>query len=121
MFGWAWVGGGEDVLGKTEVDGIERDDEVFGVVDFLEGSDDAGFSSDGPGEIFVGYGVLQTHALFRNRWQFVFVHGGQVVAVEPEVALNVRIFVDVVGNGKPTIPPANCTSYLRTGLLSHEV
>jgi hypothetical protein len=51
-------------LWKCEVDRVERYEQLFVVVDFLKGANDARFATHIPGEVFMRNGVLEAHALF---------------------------------------------------------
>lgn len=53
-----FVGGEVLVVGEVVVDGVEGDNEVFGVIDFFEGGDDIGFRVDVLDEVFVRGGVV---------------------------------------------------------------
>lgn len=74
-------------VGERGVDGVERDDEVFGVVDALEGLDDARFLADGPGEGFVGDAVACDHALFGDDGEGLCLDAAGVVALEAHAAI----------------------------------
>jgi hypothetical protein len=69
------VGGEVLAVGEAVVDGVEGDNEVFGVIDFLEGGDDTGLRADVPDEVLVRGGVVQKHTLLINDGEFVRVDG----------------------------------------------
>lgn len=76
-----------NVLGEAEVDGIERYDQVFVVVDLLESVDHTWLATNGPGEVLVCDSVLQAHALLGDMWKLVLVNGAEVLAIKAEVAI----------------------------------
>lgn len=74
-------------VGERGVDGVERDDEIFGVVDALEGFDDTGFLANGPGEGFVGDAVACDHAFFGDDGKGLCLDGAGVVTLEAHAAV----------------------------------
>ncbi|KAI3485405.1 hypothetical protein L1887_51329 [Cichorium endivia] len=72
-------------VGETKVDGIKRDDQVFGAQELFKRSYHAGLRADLPRPVLVRHGVVEAHALLRDGGQLVLVHGGQVVAVVAEL------------------------------------
>lgn len=93
-----WLIGGQIGPVELEVDGVERDDEVVGLVDFGEGVDDAWLGPDFPGPVFVADGVVEDHAFLVDDGQEVLVDLCRVVAVEAE-ALEPRVHVGCVAIG----------------------
>lgn len=74
-------------VGERGVDGVEGDNKVFGVVDALEGLDDAGFLADGPGEGFMGDAVACDHAFFGDDGEGLCLDGAGVVALEAHASV----------------------------------
>jgi hypothetical protein len=54
---------GMDILGKSEVDCIKRNEQIFCIVHFLKDADDAWLSANIPGEVFMRHSVMKAHAL----------------------------------------------------------
>lgn len=70
---------------EAEVDGVEGDDQVFVVVDLLEGGHDRRLGAHFPHEVLVCDSVVETHALLVDDGQLVLGDGGLVGAVEAEL------------------------------------
>lgn len=79
-------------IGKADVHGVERDDQVLGAVDLLECLDHLGLLPHGPGERFVRDGISETHSLLVDVGKVVLVDSGRVISLETEVAF-VRVSV----------------------------
>lgn len=111
-----------DLLWKTEVDSIERYDEILGVIDLLKGTDYAWLTSNCPSEILVSDGILQAHALLIDPWEVVFVDSREIIPVKAKVAEEVCQLEKQSSFSRRalTIPPANCTSHRRTCPPVHE-
>jgi hypothetical protein len=54
---------GTDILGKSEVNCIERNEQVFRIVHFFKGADDTWLSANIPSEVLMRHSVMKTHAL----------------------------------------------------------
>lgn len=57
-----------DLLGKTEIDGIKRHDQILSIVYLFESSNNARLAAHRPGKVLVGDGVLQAHAFLGDVW-----------------------------------------------------
>jgi hypothetical protein len=75
-----------DLLGEGEVDGIERNDEIFVVVNLLKSANNTRLASYTPSKVLMCYSIVQAHALLVDGGQMVLVCGGEIVAVESQVA-----------------------------------
>lgn len=73
-------------VGEADVDGVERHEQVLGVVDALERPDDAGLGPDGPHKVLVRRAVVEEHALFRDDGELLGADGQGVVAVVAKAA-----------------------------------
>lgn len=66
---------------EAEVDSVEGDDQIFGVEDGFEDGQNTRFSADLPGEIFMGYGVVEAHSLVVDFREMLVLPCAAVVAV----------------------------------------
>ena len=64
---------GLDSLWKPEIDSIKRYDQISGIVYLFKGFNHSWLGADRPYEVFVRYGVLETHSFLVDGWKVVFV------------------------------------------------
>jgi hypothetical protein len=75
-------------IGESEVDGVERYDQVFCVVDLFKGPDHARLRADRPCEGLMREPVAGTHALLVDYGKVFVFHCGGVVALETETTIS---------------------------------
>lgn len=72
---------------ETEVDGVERDDQIFSVEDGFKDGKNTRLGADLPSEIFVGYCVVEAHALVVDLREVLVLPCAAVIAVVSQTAI----------------------------------
>lgn len=86
LVGPGLIGGEICAVGEAVVDSVERDDEVFISINFLEGVDNARLAADGPYEVLVTGAVGEKHALFIDQGKVLGVDRRWVITVVTKTA-----------------------------------
>ena len=92
-------------LRELNVDGIKRNNEIFIIVDLLEGINDTRFASNAPNKVLMRETIVQTHTLLIENGQVVLLYTRRIVSVESELAgLHVSLFDSLVLSSKTHNP-----------------
>jgi len=71
---------------ETEVDSVERDDQIFGVEDGFEDRKNTRLGADLPYEIFMGHCVVKAHSLVVNLREMLVLPCAAVITVVSQAA-----------------------------------
>lgn len=82
-----FVVGNVGTIRKGHVDVIKQNNEVGGVISFLEGVDDTGFLADGPGEILVRHAVAVDNALLVDYREVLVLDSRGIVPLETHTTI----------------------------------
>ena len=75
------------ILWKSEVDSVERYNQVCGVVNLLECANNAWLPANAPCKVLMGHSVVEAHALLRDEGKLVLVYRGEIIAVITQIAI----------------------------------
>lgn len=70
---------------EADVDGIERDDQVWSVEDLLKSVDDSRRTTHFPDKILVRRAIVHHHSLFIDERKLRALDGTRIIAMEAEI------------------------------------